>query len=68
MAVSIRLYGSETWALSTEDQVRSGETKFLRAVKGCSVLDKIKKYKDIRHDLIIREYSLTDKVKYYKIV
>ena len=48
MAVPTLLYGSEMWTLSSKDlsRIQAAEMKFLRSVKGCTILDKVRnKYK-----------------------
>ena len=46
------LYGCETWAPTKKqiNRIQTAEMKFLRQVKGCTILDKIKK-DDIRNEL-----------------
>jgi hypothetical protein len=65
MAISSLLYGSEGWILRHKDEsgIQSAEMKFLRAVKGCTRLDHIRKEKKIRDEtevkpiLAIRQYK-----------
>ena len=54
MAISTLLYGSETWTLKKTDEtaIQSSELKFLRNVKGYSIMDKIRN-EDIRKKLKI---------------
>jgi len=54
MAVPTLLYASEAWIIEKEDvnRIQASEKKFLRAVKDCTKLDKIK-YEDIRKELAI---------------
>ncbi|PSN34078.1 hypothetical protein C0J52_25609 [Blattella germanica] len=60
------LYGSETWTHRRKDinKIEESEMRFLRAVKGCTRLDKIRSA-DIRTELKITE-SAVDKVQKYK--
>jgi hypothetical protein len=44
IAVPILIYGSEAWVVSKseESKIQSSEILFLRSVKGCSGIDRIK--------------------------
>ena len=50
MAVSAFLYGSETWILTVVDKkmIQAAKMRFLRSVKGCTLLDKIPNEKNKR--------------------
>jgi hypothetical protein len=51
MAVPVLLYGSETWTPRKRlEQNSSGRDKYLRTVKGCTRLDRIRN-EDIRNEL-----------------
>lgn len=54
MAIPTSLYGSETWILTKNEgiQIQFSELKFLRGVKQCYVMDKI------RNDCIRKELEL----------
>jgi hypothetical protein len=45
MAVTVLLYGSETWTLRKRDwnRIQAAEMKYLRTVKGCKRLDQKRK-------------------------
>jgi hypothetical protein len=64
ISVPILIYGSEAWVLSKreESKIQSSEMLFLRNVKGCSRIDRIKN-DDIRQELSI--FTLKDKIKDY---
>jgi hypothetical protein len=66
IAVPILIYGSETWALSKseESKIQSWEKLFLRSVKGCSRMDRIKT-DGIRQEVNI--FTLEDKIKDNKV-
>jgi hypothetical protein len=44
MAVPVLLYGSETWTLTKRDwnRIQAAEMKYLRTVKGCTRMHRIK--------------------------
>lgn len=65
MAVPSLLFGSETWTMTAADskKLQAAEMKFLRSVKGCTILDKIRNDK-IREELMI--FSLEEKIKNYR--
>jgi hypothetical protein len=52
MAVTVLLYGSETWTLRKRDwnRIQVAEIKYLRTIKGCTRLDQIRN-EDIRNEL-----------------
>ena len=54
MAIQTLLYGRKTWTLKKSDEIaiQFSEMKFLRSVKGCSIMDKIRN-EDIRKKLKI---------------
>jgi hypothetical protein len=58
MAVTVLLYGSETWTPRQRDwkRIQAAEMKYLRTVKGCTRLDQIRD-KDIRNKLGISPLS-----------
>lgn len=62
MAVPVLLYGSESWVLTRKksSNIQASEMRFLRAVKGCSLLDQLRN-ENIRNDLNI--FSIVDKIK-----
>jgi hypothetical protein len=66
MAVSALLYGSECWTMGKKDTQtpQAAEMRFLRSVKGCTRLDKIRN-EDIRKNLecfqLMTEYEDTDR-------
>jgi hypothetical protein len=64
--VPILIYGSEAWVLSKreESKIQSSEMLFLRSVKGCSRIYRIKN-DDIRQELSI--FTLKDKIKDNKV-
>jgi hypothetical protein len=64
--VPILIYGSEAWALSKreESKTQSSEMLFLRSVKGCFRIDRIKN-DDMRQELNI--FTLTGKIKDNKV-
>ncbi|XP_054710426.1 uncharacterized protein LOC129220111 [Uloborus diversus] len=66
MAVPTLLYDSETWTMNsqTTNRIQTAEMRFLRAVKHCTILDKIRS-EDIRKELQI--YSLNGKITDYRI-
>lgn len=64
MAIPMLLYGSETWVINKKDVTRiQSEMKFLRSVKRCTRMDRIKN-DDIKQKLDI--YAIKDKIKEYK--
>ena len=52
MISPILLYGSETWIQTQKyiNKIQTAEMKFLRSIKGCSILGKIKNW-EIRKEL-----------------
>jgi hypothetical protein len=54
MAVPILSYGSESWVISKKDKdkIQAAEMRFLRRVKGCTRVDRIRNI-DIRAELNI---------------
>lgn len=66
MAIPILLYGSETWTLRKEEEraIQTSEMRFLRSVKGCRIIDKIRN-EDIRREL--NSKPLLDAVTDYRI-
>jgi hypothetical protein len=58
MAVTVLLYGSETWTMRKKDwnRIQAAEIKYLRTVKGCIRLDQITN-EDIRNELGISPLS-----------
>ena len=52
MAVPTLLHGSEIWTLGSKDlsRIQAAEMKFLRSVKGCTILDKVRN-ENIRREL-----------------
>ena len=65
MAVPTLLYSSETWTLGTQNlsRMQAVGMKFLRSVKGCTILDKL------RNDTIYQKlkiFCLSDKIKQYR--
>jgi hypothetical protein len=65
MAVTVLLYGSETWTLRQRDwkRIQAAEMKYLRTVKGCIRLDQIRN-EDVRNELGIS--SLSEKIIEYR--
>lgn len=65
MAVPTVLYGSECWVPKKNElrQIESSEMKFLRSVKGCTRLDKLRNTQ-IRDELGVQ--AVTDKLQEYK--
>jgi hypothetical protein len=65
MAVPTLLYGSECWTTRKETckKPQAAEMRFLRSVKGCTRLDKIRK-EDIRKELGV--FSINDRIRRYK--
>ena len=65
MAVPLLMYGSEAWTIGRreESRLQSAEMWFLRAVKGCTRLDRIRN-DDIRAEL--RMQPLNAKIKSYR--
>ena len=65
MAVPTLLYGSEIWTLGSKDlsRIQAAEMKFLRSIKGCTILDKIRN-EDIRRELKI--FCVKDKIQEYR--
>jgi len=59
MAVPSLMFGSETWVDTKRNQskIQSAEIKFLRRVKGCTILDQIRN-DDIREELTIFNLNL----------
>jgi hypothetical protein len=64
--VPILIYGSEAWVLSKREEIKiqSSEMLFLRSVKGCSRIDRIKN-DDIQQELNM--FTLKDKIKDNKV-
>ena len=54
MAVLTLLYDSEIWTLGSKDlrRIQAAEMKFLKSIKGCTILDKVRN-EDIRKELNI---------------
>lgn len=65
MVVPILTYGSETWVPSKLDRskIQAAEMRFLRRVKGCTRLDRIRN-DDVRNALNI--YNLNHRIDDYK--
>ncbi|KAK9877518.1 hypothetical protein WA026_018626 [Henosepilachna vigintioctopunctata] len=65
MATPTLLYGSETWTLNTRDlsRIQAAEMRYLRSVKGCTLLDRIRN-DDIRRELKI--FNLCDRIREYR--
>lgn len=65
MAVPQLLYGCESWTIRKQDKmkIQASEMKFLRRVKRCTLMDKIKN-EDIRQELNI--FSLNEKINEYR--
>jgi hypothetical protein len=65
IAVTVLLYGSETWTLRKRDwnRIQAAEIKYLRTVKGCTRLDQIRN-EDIRNELGIS--PLNEKIIEYR--
>lgn len=58
MAILTLFYGTETWVLTKRHRssIQTSEMKFLRAVKGCTQLDRIKNA-DIRAELNVEDLN-----------
>jgi hypothetical protein len=65
MAVPTLLYGSECWTMRKRDAqtLQAAEMRFLRSVKGCTRLDKIRN-EDIRKELGM--FSINDRIRRYR--
>ena len=65
MAVPTLLYGSEIWTLGSKDmsRIQAAEMKFLRSIKSCTILDKIRN-EDIPRELKI--FCIKDKIQEYR--
>jgi hypothetical protein len=62
MAVPILSYGSESWVTSKKDKdkIQAAEMRFLRRVKGCTRVDRIRNV-DIRAELNI--YNINNRLE-----
>jgi hypothetical protein len=65
MAVPTLLYGDECWTMRKRDmqKLQAVEMRFLRSVKGCTRLDKIRN-EDIRKELGV--FSINDRTRRYR--
>ncbi|XP_075214212.1 uncharacterized protein LOC142320395 [Lycorma delicatula] len=65
VAVPILIYGSKVWVLRSwdESRIQAAETRFLRAVKGCTRVDRIRN-EEIRRQLSVM--PLLGKLKEYR--
>jgi hypothetical protein len=65
IAVQILIYGTEVLSKREGSKIQSSEMLFLRSVKGCSRIDRIKN-DDIRQEVNI--FTLKDKIKYNEVI